>query len=243
MNIPPNLLVNADDLGLNPSVNRAIAYCFEKGYINSTSLLTNTVLFEETVALIRQHASIKKVGVHVNFSEGKPVSDFRLPEYLDETGNWNIARTNKKLQLLSAQEKAAFYRELEAQVNRAIAHRLPVMHLDSHYHLHTLPAFLSLFITAAKKYNLKLRLAQTFNEGNYLKFAYRKYVNRQLKRNNLHYTDYFETVEHLLKNNRILAPGKMIEIMLHPGFDANDQLTDHYDAGSMVKWLNFLNKS
>ena len=103
-----------------------------------------------------------------------------------------------------------------------------------------MPCFYQLFLDAAKKYNLKLRLAQTYNEGSYLKFLYRKYINGLFKQGERGYSDYFETVDIFLKRGEEIKPGKIVEIMLHPDFDAAGKLTDHYDPGTMANWLKFL---
>jgi len=106
--------------------------------------------------------------------------------------------------------------------------------------LHTLPCFYRLFINAAKHYKLKLRLAQTYNEGNYIKFLYRKYVNHEIKTNNIGYSDYFETVAGFLKKGEIFYQNKYIEIMLHPDIDKAGRLVDHVDKGNLENWINYI---
>ena len=238
--LPANIIANADDLGLNSSVNSAILHCYQQGYINSTSLLTNTSVFEATAHLIHQNPCITNIGVHINLAEGSPVTTFKQLRYLDANGCWNIDQTNKKLSIISTADKEAFEKEISAQIDKAIAAKIPITHLDSHYHLHTLPCFFNLFIQAARHYGLKLRLAQTYNEGSFLKFTYRQYINRLFKKNNIAYTEYFESVDHFLQNPINTGP---TEVMLHPDFDLNGKLTDHYDAATMTKWINFAGKT
>jgi predicted glycoside hydrolase/deacetylase ChbG (UPF0249 family) len=242
MLIKNHVLVNADDLGLNESVNSAILYCFRKQYINSTSLITNTDYFDETVNMIHENDCVTGVGVHINFAEGKPVSNFNLHPFLDEHGNWNFQKINKKITFLNKASKAAFLNEIYAQVDKALSAKVSIVHLDSHYHLHTLPCFYKLFIQAAKQYKLKLRLSQTYNERNYFKFIYRKYINHLIKTNNLQYSDYFETVERFLKRGDIFNQNKTIEIMIHPSFDNSGKLTDHTDERTMQNWIAYLDK-
>ncbi|MFD2146832.1 carbohydrate deacetylase [Mucilaginibacter antarcticus] len=165
MLIPKNIIVNADDIGLSQSVNRAILYSYQQGYINSTSLLTNMDDFDDAVKIIRKHPEIINIGVHGNFAEGKPLTDFAAQQFLTADGSWNVTKTAKLLQLLDTRSKAAFKNELNAQIEKALAVNVNISHLDSHLHLHTLPAFYALYIEAAKKYDLKLRLAQTYSEG------------------------------------------------------------------------------
>lgn len=241
MLIPENIIVNADDFGLRPSINQAIVNCFEKGYINSTSFLTNTAYFENTVYLINQTKVISNIGVHVDLAEGKPVTNFDKVAFLNHNGNWNLRETDKKIRILDRGTKASFTKEIYAQIDKALAANITVTHLDSHHHLHTLPCFYPLFLQAAKHYNLKLRLAQTTNEGSYIKFFYRKYINQQFKANDVQYSDYFENVYHFLSNGTHRQG--IIEIMLHPDLNTLGKLTDHCDASEMENWISFLQKS
>jgi len=240
MLIPENIIVNADDFGLKPSINQAILTCFEKGYINSTSFLTNTAYFEETVYLINQNKVISNIGIHVDLAEGRPISNFDMPEYLDNNGNWDLKKTDKKIKILDRGTKISFTREIYAQIDKALSANISVTHLDAHYHLHTLPCFCPLFLQAAKHYNLKLRLAQTSNEGNYINFLYRKYINKQFKADGVQYSDFFENVHYFLSNGPYRQG--IIEIMLHPDLDSSGKLTDHYDASEIEKWIAFLEK-
>jgi predicted glycoside hydrolase/deacetylase ChbG (UPF0249 family) len=243
MQIPDNIIANADDLGYNPSVNKAILYCFEQGYINSASLMTGPPHFEETANLIHANPAITNIGVHVNLAEGPPLTDFK-EDYLDEAGNWDLTKTNKLFNPLSKAAKIAFSKEINVQIEKAIEANIPIIHLDAHLHLHTLPAFCQLFLAAAKTHNLKIRLAQTYNEGSYLKFYYRKYINNIFRRNGCNYSDRFETVDKFLRDkNDNINYTTTAEIMLHPWFDENAMLTDHYDRDTMEKWLIFLNDS
>lgn len=242
MKIPHNIIATADDLGLNTSVNRAILYCFKQGYVNSASFLTSTAYFDETVKLIHSNPEITNLGVHVNFASGKPVTNFNHPDFLDAEGNWDLHKTNRKIYFLNAAARAAFAEEIRAQIDKARQADVQIIHLDSHYHLHTLPSFFGLFLDAAKHYQLKLRLAQTYSEGNYLKFLYRKRINNMVKNNNCHYSEYFESVSRFLQSGSALNASKLTEVMLHPDFDTDGNLIDHFDHNSLPDWVNYLEK-
>ena len=45
------IIINADDFGLNSSVNKAIVESFNNGLINSTTLMANMPGFEEAVEM------------------------------------------------------------------------------------------------------------------------------------------------------------------------------------------------
>ncbi|TSD67004.1 ChbG/HpnK family deacetylase [Inquilinus sp. KBS0705] len=235
-----NVIATADDFGLSSSVNRAILKCFDLSVINSTSFLTNTILFEESVNTLHQNPVIQNVGVHVNFTEGKPVSNFKLKKYLDSEGNWDSLKTTKVLSILNAEAKTAFTAEIDAQINKALSHNVTITHFDSHNHVHTLPQFQGVFFNAAKKHNLKLRLAQSYKENSYIKYTYRKYINNKLIANDLNYSDRFETVGYYLNNAHV--NNVVTEIMLHPDLDTNGNLTDHFEGSVLTEWINYIKK-
>lgn len=238
MSIQPGLIVNADDLGLSRSVNEAILFCYKEGYINSSSIITNTPFFDEAAQLVHNNKVITNLGVHINFAEGKPLTNFQYNEYLNNTGEWDLEKTRKYSNSLNAEVKNAFLTELYAQVDKALLSNLNIIHIDSHYHLHILPSFYSLFIKAAKKYNLKLRLAQLSHEQNIVKYLYRLYINGKIKLNNHNYTTKFENLGEFLKafpNNK----DQNIELMVHPQFDESGNLTDSVDAIGFSEWIKY----
>ena len=240
MPVAPNIIANADDLGLRQSVNKAILQCFDQRYINSASFLTNTAYFEETVNLIHENQSMCNIGVHVNLAEFKPVTNFKQYSFLDEEGNWDFKKVNKKLKFLNREEKGAFLKEIYAQVDKALSSKIPVTHLDSHCHIHTLPFFFDLFMETAKYYKLKLRLAQTYYEGKLMNFTYRKFINNRLKSSNHNYSYYVETVDYFLKSRNRARTNKSIEVILHPDYDISGKLTDHFDNTSVSEWISYL---
>jgi predicted glycoside hydrolase/deacetylase ChbG (UPF0249 family) len=239
MRIPENIIANADDLGYNAAVNSAIRYCFEHGYINSCSLMTNMEGFEEAVTMIRESHTIKNIGIHINLAEGKPLTNLQ-GNYFDKEGNWDVYKTNQVSNWLGSKGKSAFLNEIEAQITKAQAENITISHLDSHLHLHTLPCFYKLFLAAAKQHKLKLRLAQTSKEGSYLKYYYRKYINSQFKKFGLNYSSRFETIEEYFRKNDSGNTGGIVELMLHPSLDPSGALTDHYDPETLKKWLTYL---
>lgn len=239
MSIPPSIIVNADDIGLNSSVNNAILYSFEQGYINSTSLLTNMDCFNETIDLIQSNPAITSIGLHGNFAEGKPITNFKYKKFLDAEGNWDLERTGKLTQLLNKEIQTAFAAELTAQIEKAISGKINITHLDSHLHQHTLPSFYNIYIDLAKRYKLQLRLAQTYREGSYPKFWYRKFLNNKIKSNHIARSDFFETVDKFLSFGGKHPAGKT-ELMVHPCFDEAGELFDHVDGVSMEKLVAYL---
>ena len=67
------LVINADDFGLCDGVNRAVAQAHTDGVLTSTTLMANMPAAEEAVKIAKEMPSLG-VGIHLNLTEGPPVS-------------------------------------------------------------------------------------------------------------------------------------------------------------------------
>jgi predicted glycoside hydrolase/deacetylase ChbG (UPF0249 family) len=113
------LVVNADDLGRSPGVNRGVIRAHEEGVVTSASLMVRWPAAEDAAAYARDRAL--SVGLHFDIGEWV---------YLD--GDWHARY--RVLADETAEEVAA---ELGGQLERF--ERLigrPPTHLDSHQHVH-----------------------------------------------------------------------------------------------------------
>ncbi len=80
------LIVNADDLGLTPGVNRGVLRAFQDGIVTSASLLVTGSAFEDAVALARQNPDLD-VGLHLTLVEEQAILGREaLPSLVDESG-------------------------------------------------------------------------------------------------------------------------------------------------------------
>ena len=134
------LIVNADDFGLTPGVNRGILRAFQDGIVTSASLLVTGRAFEEGVALGRQNPDLD-VGLHLALVEERPVLGREaLPTLVDETGRF--PRTSGEFlrrAFLGRIRWDEVEREIAAQIARFQKTGLRLSHLNSHQHLHIFP--------------------------------------------------------------------------------------------------------
>jgi chitin disaccharide deacetylase len=134
------LIVNADDLGLTPAVNRGILRAFQDGIVTSASLLVTGSAFEDAVVLARQNPKLD-VGLHLTLVEERAVLGRELlPTLVDETGR--LPRTSGEFlrrALMGRIRWDQVEREIAAQIARFQNTGLPLSHLDSHQHLHVFP--------------------------------------------------------------------------------------------------------
>jgi len=68
------IIVNADDLGFNPYVNRSIAEYIKKGLVSSASLMANGEDFTGAVEIVTNYPMVS-IGAHLNVTEFSSLSD------------------------------------------------------------------------------------------------------------------------------------------------------------------------
>jgi predicted glycoside hydrolase/deacetylase ChbG (UPF0249 family) len=113
------LIVNADDFGRSPGVNRGVIRCHEEGIVTSASLMVRWPQAEEAAAYARR--SSLGVGLHVD-----------LGEWAYRDGTWRAC-----YEVLPEESAEAVALELARQLQsfeRMLG--LPPDHLDSHQHVH-----------------------------------------------------------------------------------------------------------
>lgn len=137
------LIVNADDFGLTPGVNRAIIEAHTQGIVTSVTLMANMPAFAEAVQLAHAHPTLG-VGLHFNLTQGAPVADPRqVRSLLDARGEFLGTSTKlARRALLGQLQEAEIGLELSAQIEKLQATGLTITHLDSHKHAHALPTVL-----------------------------------------------------------------------------------------------------
>src|SRR5271154_3647697 len=86
------LVIHADDLGMNHSVNRAIFEALEKGWITSASILVPCPWFPEVAKWAKEHPNAD-VGIHqalnsewTSFRWGPGSSKDKVPSLMDPDG-------------------------------------------------------------------------------------------------------------------------------------------------------------
>lgn len=135
------LIVNADDFGLSPGVNRGIIECAERGIVNSASLMVRWPAAAEAGAYAKQSRNIS-IGLHVD-----------LGEWVLRNGQWEPL-----YKVVDAEDKQAVDAEIANQVAqfRSLVGRNP-SHLDSHQHVHRSEPARSIMLNLAQELGVPLR--------------------------------------------------------------------------------------
>lgn len=224
-----NILINADDFGWNETCSKAILEAFEKNYITTCTAVANGAYFDEAVRSIRETPYKNQVGIHLNLTEGRPLTAAIAedPFFCDESGAFHLGFP--RYQKLSAAQRQAVYAELTAQVEKYLKTGLSCHHVDSHHHIHTAPFITPIVLKVMGEHGLSgLRLHRNIGAISPWKLAIKNLYNRMLKRKGLTYSDYFGSFADT-EMPRDLGD-KTLEIMCHPDFTKEGALIDRDSA-------------
>jgi predicted glycoside hydrolase/deacetylase ChbG (UPF0249 family) len=142
------LVINADDLGFAPGVNRGILEAHAAGTVSSTSMMVNTPAFAEAAEQVRRDAPRLGVGLHLNLVSGTPLAS--VPSLVDPaTGRFHALDVLVRRALAGQVEPAEVRRECEAQLAALAATGITPTHIDSHRHAHAMPGILAAVAAAA----------------------------------------------------------------------------------------------
>src|SRR5262249_21742443 len=143
---PRRLIINADDLGYDPAINRGIVEAMRRGAVTSATLMVNLPHSAEGAAQAQGLA----VGLHLNLARGAPVSPpFPAPLL--------VAGVLDESQVASLPPEVVEDEAL-AQLDRAgeLLGRPPT-HADVHRHLHRHPAVFEGLTRAAVRRGIPVR--------------------------------------------------------------------------------------
>jgi len=228
-------IINADDFGLCGERNRAVLESIEKGYCSSTTIMVNMPGFDEACEMVCNHDLNGCVGIHFVITEGAPVSDsIRRCGALCKDGLFVNGWAGCGFYLASS-EKLVLAGELRAQVGRCRKAGLNITHADSHLHVHERWGIGAVVMAVCREEGIPyLRLARNCGRrDDPFKSAYRYWVNRRLAKAGLAQTSYFGSVPDCEYMNGVDRSGipDSIEIMTHPGYDAEGELVDTRGTG------------
>lgn len=228
-----NILIIADDLGINSLTNQRITDCYEKGLISSSSMMATMPGFDEAVNWYKSQPSKPKLGIHLDLDGGKPVSDAFRNEYGSEKLFYRGGRISADKHYLEILQI-----ELDAQMQKLIDSGIEIHHIDSHHHKHTNWPVAKIVVRLARKFgNIRIRVA-----GNVLypsalhKQVYRSLLNQYFMKsgNPENHIPYFARLEKFMEA-RPRIHGNTIELMTHPGMDQDYALLNSGKFADFLK--------
>lgn len=151
-----NKIFNADDFGISRGVNQAIFKAHTEGVLNSTSIMITLKYANEALALAKQMPNLK-IGLHGNLTnEYSVLPHDEIPLLVDQSGKFKHGFVNLAiLSLLHPKElKRQVKAEIKAQIEKAKENGLVLSHLDSHRHVHMIPAIFKAFMELCEEYGI-----------------------------------------------------------------------------------------
>ena len=146
-----NFILNADDLGMSKTRNKAILDACQKGFLKSTSLCVNGDEFDDAVKNVILRCPELGVGVHLNIIEGRAL--IQKSSLTNSIGNFRLSF----IQLLLRSRNKKFLEDVEkefrAQIEKALE-KIKIDHLDSHIHTHGIPGIFKIVAALSKEYGI-----------------------------------------------------------------------------------------
>ena len=220
------MIINADDFGYSHEVNAAVAQCFPVGRINRATLLVNMPGTEEAVRMAQEEGFFDKVGLHINLTEGYPLTQICARSALCDasgkfTGTFHIPF--KARLYLNKATREAIRQEVEAQVQRYLALGFTLLHADSHNYTHTYFSMYASIRKLLQTYGFRtVRISRNLSEDSFSLpfYLYKSLFNALLRRLKTHGTPvgttaYFGSVQDFEKSEKQRVK-EDVELMTHP---------------------------
>eukprot|EP00941_MAST-03F_sp_MAST-3F-sp1_P004686 g4686.t1 len=147
----PFVIIAADDFGISRARTLGILDALENGICTSTSVMANATYGEEALRLAAERGLLNRVGLHLNLSEGIPLSDptkirsllspalhgvsSGIRTFLGKKGFIEACETN---QIVPAEAAAEALQQIK-WFTRITGH--PPQHIDGHQHCHVRKSF------------------------------------------------------------------------------------------------------
>lgn len=149
------VIVNADDYGFSAGVTEGILRAHREGLVTSTTVAANMPAAEAAVGRLAEAPGLG-VGVHLNVSQGPPLSKEGRAMLAGEDGQMNRTAAGVILTAICCPWKIIAMRaEFEAQIRWVLDHGIVPTHLDSHRHAHAYPDIFECVTGLARQYNIR----------------------------------------------------------------------------------------
>lgn len=222
------MIINADDFGHDERTTEAIIESFQKGYVNQTTLMVNMPDADRAVARAKELGIADKIGLHFNIVEGKPLSGTMAKSKFCVNGEFDGFKQigHRFFADYDRESCAAIEEEARAQVKKYVEYGLPLMHCDSHCHMHTRLPIARILFPILKEYGFKsVRRPYNLGFGWNLRDVMRRFRNGLFA---------LERMKAGLKTTKGFGDvGKWamddVEIMVHPRYNSKGILVNCTD--------------
>ena len=150
------IIINADDFGRHAEINRAVEEGLEHGCLRSATVMPGGAAFAGAIDIARRHEEIG-LGVHFTLVDGHPIlPPEEIPSLVGSEGDFLPDHTALlKRYLKGGVNLEEVRRELAAQLQKVEATGIPISHVDSHQHMHTLPGIIDIVLDLAARAGIR----------------------------------------------------------------------------------------
>lgn len=228
----PIYIVNADDFGFDENSNQAIVESFAKGLINQTTIMVNMPHASDAVALAKDAGFFGCVGLHLNLTEGRPLTTeiSNCDRICNGTGNFHGAFLSNEA--LSDQCVRKMVREeIATQIERYLHYGLTLLHCDGHHHvqaqLHLARIIMPIlcdygFVSIRRPANVWKRPWAPHIRSRILQWKFSCLATSH----GLSMAEYFTGAANVGDICMRIRRKAQVEVMVHPRYDRNGMLVD-----------------
>lgn len=252
-------IFNADDFGISKGVNTAVVKAHKEGILNSTSLMINQKYAKEAIESAKQMPDLE-VGLHINLTNEEPAANpADIPLLVNENGKFKNGFVNLLLLSFFHPKELAAQSEIEirAQIKNYLQSGLKLAHLDSHRHVHLVPAIFKVVRKLQQEFGVERVRVMNENaintirqntsksylfDGGIIKYVLLRFLCfwNGYKSDVYFYTILFtcKISSEQFENVKIPDGYKAVEIMIHPGLPEIDKQypEDVWDDNILSPW-------
>jgi len=238
------IIINADDLGRSAAVNDAAFALMDRGLVTSATIIATGDSLGDVARRCRDYPHCS-FGTHLFLDEFQPLTDLSAFENLLLPDG--RLREDARTYAFTRSVRNALLEEWVAQVEHVRSVGIPVSHLDSHHHVHTIPVAFGMLKalqqrTGVRKVRISLNCYEKpvplmlLAKKSLFNFSLRRFV-----RTTTHFAP-FGIFHALMEQGRLPRPST-IELMVHPGASTYMKAPAYYED-ELVKlggrWREYL---
>lgn len=233
----PCLIVNADDFGYYDCVSRGILHAARHGLVTATGIMATGRRFDDQVTWLQDHPDLD-LGLHLNLTDREPLTEGMRRRLSRWQGQFPPKFTVAMAVLSGAIPVSDVRLEWRAQIERCLDKGLTIRFINSHEHLHMLPPLFRLVSELAGEYGIahvRLPTSQWLRNlkpaamvRDTLMQGLAAFNQPRLKRPAPIFLGMAESgrlsLAALKANLSQLKPGRVYELMCHPGFRVDAEI-------------------
>jgi len=237
--MPSFLIVNADDFGYFRCISQGIVQAHVLGIVTATGVFGNSPNLSEDALLLFEHPNLD-AGVHLNLTFGDPLTEGLLRNAPQLNGRFPSKLELVRLLITNTIKPMDVEAEWAAQIEKCLNIGLQIRFMNSHEHIHMLPSLTGVVRRLASRFEIRyIRIPRVdsirfWMPGTFVRDVGLSILGWQARLASDHSSIGFLgmgasgqlSVEYLATQLKTLQPGKIFELMCHPGIYDKTEISD-----------------